>query len=747
MNNKIEYQIFFEINENLKTASRSLYDYTKAVEFATDVCVNFGNRVSDSLNKVINDSAISMHNTSDSFGNITTVSEMASNEMENFQKCVEQLKVSFIKLTGDAAAYFSILNEYAPLISLLSGELANVAKSFNLAAIAQSVFTNVSTLVTRSLYIYQMQLLSARAAISTTTGATKAMNIAIAASPYLIAAAATAALGVALYKLLSGNSEAEKSQKRLNDAMLDMNKEIATEQLKLDTLFEPLNRAKEGTLEWNRAKDKIVSQYGDYLSKIGVEIKDVNTAREAYKLLNESILDTARSRAMEVATSGAAEAYTDKEVEGLKKIREALYDEAKSGGNINYSEVGMAFGQLKSAIRSGKDIPVEAKNILGKLQRTWTDTEGNLHKDSISTYIYDQIKKIRSARLNYENEIAQANALFGSENFRPTPTKVVTENSDKKKTVDLNSASKGSIDYKKQELSELQKQLSNTPIGIATIELQVRINDLRKEIESAEIWIEKEAFKNQHGEITVSMDLQPVGGDIIGMAERLQNDALKNSPEIKLAMMTQEGFHDIKLPELKLPNIEKPLSNIEKWNGVVGEMKEKNANMIDGLGSMGVAMGSVGELIGGAAGQWLDWGANCVQAIAAAIPQIMALCTAQGAQATANTATAGTGAAAAMSSIPIVGPILAVAAVATVLGALASIPKFAAGGLAYGPVLGIFGEYAGAQNNPEVVAPLNKLRNMLQPVGNLTGEVEFIIDGRVLRGILNKIDKINQRTK
>lgn len=186
---------------------------------------------------------------------------------------------------------------------------------------------------------------------------------------------------------------------------------------------------------------------------------------------------------------------------------------------------------------------------------------------------------------------------------------------------------------------------------------------------------------------------------------------------------------------------------MERWNMAVDEMGERNANMIDGLGSMGTAMGSIGDLIGGAAGQWLDWGANCVQAIGAAIPQILALCTVQGTQVAANTAVAGTGAASAMASIPFVGPILAIAAVASVLAALASIPKFAAGGLAYGPTLGLFGEYSGAQNNPEVVAPLNRLRNMLQPAGGIGGEVEFVIDGRVLRGILNKVDRINQRTK
>ena len=114
--------------------------------------------------------------------------------------------------------------------------------------------------------------------------------------------------------------------------------------------------------------------------------------------------------------------------------------------------------------------------------------------------------------------------------------------------------------------------------------------------------------------------------------------------------------------------------------------------------------------------------------------------------ATTNTLAAGSGAASAVSSIPIVGPALAVAAIAAVIGAILAIPKFAKGGLAYGPTLGLFGEYAGAANNPEVVAPLDKLRGMLQPAGDMGGRVRFTIEGRTLVGILEKETDLRRRS-
>jgi hypothetical protein len=60
---------------------------------------------------------------------------------------------------------------------------------------------------------------------------------------------------------------------------------------------------------------------------------------------------------------------------------------------------------------------------------------------------------------------------------------------------------------------------------------------------------------------------------------------------------------------------------------------------------------------------------------------------------------------------------------------ITSVRAFASGGIISGPTLGVMGEYAGARNNPEVVAPLNKLRGMIAG----TGGGNVIVTGR-LRG-------------
>lgn len=97
--------------------------------------------------------------------------------------------------------------------------------------------------------------------------------------------------------------------------------------------------------------------------------------------------------------------------------------------------------------------------------------------------------------------------------------------------------------------------------------------------------------------------------------------------------------------------------------------------------------------------------------------------------------------------IPFVGAALGIAAAATMAAVVFSSPrKFAKGGIISGPTLGLMGEYSGARNNPEVVAPLDKLRTLITPAGNATGNVVFTIHGRELRGVLMKENKLISHT-
>ena len=70
---------------------------------------------------------------------------------------------------------------------------------------------------------------------------------------------------------------------------------------------------------------------------------------------------------------------------------------------------------------------------------------------------------------------------------------------------------------------------------------------------------------------------------------------------------------------------------------------------------------------------------------------------------------------------------------------MSGLTPFANGGIVSGPTPALVGEYTGARTNPEVIAPLSKLQNMMG------GNVTFTISGDNLVGTLNRANKTRAR--
>jgi hypothetical protein len=90
-----------------------------------------------------------------------------------------------------------------------------------------------------------------------------------------------------------------------------------------------------------------------------------------------------------------------------------------------------------------------------------------------------------------------------------------------------------------------------------------------------------------------------------------------------------------------------------------------------------------------------------------------------------------------------------IAATAAAKAALQNITAFAAGGIVSGPTLALVGEYSGASNNPEVIAPLNKLRSMLEPT-DLSAKslyLETKVKGKDLYIALRGVEHEKRRTR
>lgn len=203
----------------------------------------------------------------------------------------------------------------------------------------------------------------------------------------------------------------------------------------------------------------------------------------------------------------------------------------------------------------------------------------------------------------------------------------------------------------------------------------------------------------------------------------------------------------IAVPEIRMPETQPMSEDMDNYGESVLSTTDKLQAMQSVMSAVGSAMGNVAGSVSEGAAAWLSYGSNVLQSSAQVVASIATIITAQKNKQAADAEAAITGAAASQSSIPVIGPVLALAAMASMMAALVSIPKFAAGGIAYGPTLGVFGEYPGASNNPEVVAPLDRLQNMLKTDDGMGGEVVFRISGSDLEGVLNKRYNHNRRTR
>lgn len=194
------------------------------------------------------------------------------------------------------------------------------------------------------------------------------------------------------------------------------------------------------------------------------------------------------------------------------------------------------------------------------------------------------------------------------------------------------------------------------------------------------------------------------------------------------------------------------------YEAAIENARKAQERFQSGAGAVADVFGNIGNAIGGAAGQWLQYGANLVNTVAQSVPaitQLIASMTSETAVTQAKTqADVQSASAAAMKAhagIPFVGVAMGVAAVAAIIAAMLSIPKFEQGGIVGGS--SFYGDRLLARvNSGEMI--LNRkqqahLYGMVGGSGTMSGrteKVEFRIAGRYLKGVLERENNLNRRS-
>lgn len=211
--------------------------------------------------------------------------------------------------------------------------------------------------------------------------------------------------------------------------------------------------------------------------------------------------------------------------------------------------------------------------------------------------------------------------------------------------------------------------------------------------------------------------------------------------ELKLPALKTEDFDTSKL-KLKPIISKKDISLNQDYASSINDVTSA-------FSTMGNTMSTISSLTQDGADTWFNYSISLMSAVANAIPAITALTTAKKAEANANLEAAATGAASSVASIPFVGWAMAVSAIAAIIAAATNIPKLKNGGIAFGNSIVNVGEYADARSNPEIIAPLSKLKEYISPKesNTIAGDVTFKIRGQELVGILSNYNKKTNKIK
>lgn len=298
----------------------------------------------------------------------------------------------------------SLIENYETVGKVLAGLIATygayktavilnitLTKSWAVAARADATAKGIQTIATKAATIAQ-----------------QGFNAAMKANPYGLAAAALIAVGTAVWAYASRADKAEESQKKLNEAFSKMQGEIQGEQANIELLFGSLKKAEKGTDDYQKTKNLIISQYGDYLKGLIDERNELIDLEAAYYRVSAAAKDAANSRALESYTKDAQSAFADAQTEAINEIQSVINKRVNNSNMRNTLLELVRRDMAKNGILS-----ISTENMLGSAFGESRNKAQLWNKDSGVNKIKELTSDVRVAKQNLMSDLESANAKFG----------------------------------------------------------------------------------------------------------------------------------------------------------------------------------------------------------------------------------------------------------------------------------------------------------------------------------------------
>ncbi len=433
---------------------------------------------------------------------------------------------------------------------------------------------------------------------------------------------------------------------------------------------------------------------------------------------------------------------------GKVSATQKVLNEITQETNKNFATEAKNVGALVAIVNDQALSMRERKNALAEIQKIYPDYLANQSLEKLTT---DQLKTATTGLTAEILKQAKAKAAFAK--LQELSAKMLeydlrSQQAQISKQAELNRLYAAGADPSQiQGFLQSQDNLGKVAAKQAA-QIQTQIDAILKlakaeDLTIAPVQASADAIKTQ---TTALKDLQKVtqnnladvskvvpGSQFGAGAPTIEKFAAATGP---MKQYTQVVQQETAQQEVTMSDYEQRMTSA--MEGVNQAFNNLSAQGLEAFGQL------LGDIMTGQVDSFQDFGKRLLQAVAAFMKSF--------GQALIATATASK----AFKELLIAHPVAAIAAgVALVAGSAVinnmletgpNVTAFADGGIVSGPTLGLMGEYPGASTNPEVIAPLDKLKSLMKPSDSGSGYIASThVSGRDLAIVLNRYNKDNQR--
>lgn len=481
------------------------------------------------------------------------------------------------------------------------------------------------------------------------TLAQKAMNMAVKANPYVIAAMALAALTVAVYKYVTAETEAEKAQREFNEALKENYVSTYTDTLGSTQTQFVLLQAEWKNLKTEAEKTEWLDKNKTKLESLIGTVDSITTAENIFVNNTANVQKAFELRAKAAASAQILEEAYKKQIEETIKY-EQMSDEEKR----KYAkDIGVDLSKPAYSRKvANPDFQGDATNMY---QGRYT---GNYQTREKTEYMMYNINERVLAEIKAQNkkliEAATKEVTSANQQLETVYSDLGVGKTTSTTTTTTTPKTTPTTTPKNSTASALPMPNFEMP-AIAPIDTKVTLRKLeaqRKEI------VDKMKDASQEDYVSLKLKL--------------------DAKDKEIADFESGGlFSNIKLDPINLVD---PLTEArEIAEQEFDKMMEKAYEYADSISEVGGMFSSIGdamERIGGeGAGAWMKFTGTAIQGIATMIPLIAQLIGAKSAEAMISGTAEG-------AKMPFPANIAAIATiVGTIASIIASLPKFSGGGV------------------------------------------------------------------